>query len=257
MMKDGRVHQDWLDTPERAEEDAVVLSGRGFDVYFGVLPRLEREGNGESISDQADVMWADWDGKAFSDKAGAFRALSKVAPEPQIVVDSGNGYHTYWLLDDLYPFDQVQEVMKGMHILAGADKTYDKARILRVPGTLNYKSDPPNHVRILRMNLLTRRHRLSDFVAYAEAGTAQHWQSHDASPVNVTGWEVSRDDAPKFGPGQRNNGLARLAGIMYARGMSQTDVEKALQAENWVRCRPPLEHLEVQAIVRSLARYQR
>lgn len=255
LMKDGKVTSQWEVSTQQAEEDAVVLASRGFDVYYGVLPRLERIGGGDSVPDQADVMWADFDGKAFSDKAGAFRALAKIAPEPQIVVDSGNGYHAYWLMDDIYPFAQLREVMKGFHLIAGADKTYDKSRILRVPGTLNYKTDPPNPVRILRLNLLTRRHRLSDFVDFAAAGS----EPVRVDPSTIFGnkieyWEPSRPDAPKFPEGTRNNSLAQVAGIMYARGMSQDNVVEALSHENHVRCDPPLEQHEVEMIARSIGR---
>lgn len=171
-IKEGVVRQSYHSSPAELEADAALLNAKGYDVYFGVRPRGVASGKGESISDETPVMWADFDAKAFgAGKGQAFQALASVAPEAHIVVDSGNGYHAYWLLDRGYPFADVQEVMKGIAIVAGADKTYDKARILRVPGTDNHKTQPANPVRLLRFDLTARRHRLSDFVGYAEAAT--------------------------------------------------------------------------------------
>lgn len=253
---DHRV-QNWVSSPGEAEAQALVLAVSGYDVYFGVLPRLEEKGGGDAIPDVTSVLWADFDNKSF--EYGAFAALWAVRPQPQIVVDSGNGYHGYWLLRDLVPFAEAREVMKGMHLVAGADKTYDKARILRVPGTENHKTDPPHPVRLLKFDLTGRRYRIDEFVDYASA--AMPARPERAAYVDegreVEGWERSSRNAPKFPEGSRNNSLARVAGIMYARGMAGDDVLEALLWENEVRCDPPLDQPEVEQIVRSVGRYAR
>jgi hypothetical protein len=262
-IKGGVVRSSFHSSPETAESDAMVLNSLGHDVYYGVLPRNEEIGRGSAISDVTDVMWADFDGKAYpGGKGQAFAALAQIAPQAQIVVDSGHGFHAYWLLDGLEPFEEVREVMKGMTVLAGADRTHDKARILRVPGTHNHKTDPAVPVRILRFDTMARRHRLSDFIDYAEAGspppperTAQAWGPGE--DYEGRGWETSSEKAPKFGPGERNNGMTRLAGIMFARGMSPEEVLEAAWSENLVRCDPPLDQHEVEQIVRSVGRYHR
>jgi putative DNA primase/helicase len=55
--------------------------------------------------------------------------------------------------------------------------------------------------------------------------------------------------------GERNNGLASLAGRMRNDGMSQAEIEAALLIENQRRCSPPLPEPEVKAIAASIARY--
>lgn len=277
LIKGGKVEQSFVHDVGEAEAEARTYSDLGYDVYFGVLPRLEERGGGDAIPDVTNIMWADFDAKAFNQptfpwaKQAAFTALSSVAPQPQIVVDSGNGYHGYWLLDRMYPFAEVQEVMKGMRVRAGADKTYDKARILRVPGTLNHKDChlTPNGrvemihnckpVRLIRFDLTAPRHRLSDFVEYAEAGqppqVPSSWPDREA-PTDE-GWNPSKPDAPKFAEGGRNNNLTSIAGIMFRRGMNEAEVLAALEWENSVRCDPPLMEREVEQIVRSVARYHR
>lgn len=55
--------------------------------------------------------------------------------------------------------------------------------------------------------------------------------------------------------GARNNVLASLAGTMRRRGMSQEAIGAALEAENQVKCKPPLDQAEVVDIVTSICRY--
>jgi len=55
--------------------------------------------------------------------------------------------------------------------------------------------------------------------------------------------------------GERNTTLFRLAASLRARGLSQAAIEAALQAENQVRCQPPLPNDEVERIAESAARY--
>ena len=103
---------------------------------------------------------------------------------PSIIVQSGNGVHTYWLLESpLTVTDENREWVKRLlrghekHILQqGAEHSWkfdavaDLARILRVPGTLNHKSDPPKRVEVIEASL--KRYPLSAFEPYAAAGEA-------------------------------------------------------------------------------------
>ncbi len=59
----------------------------------------------------------------------------------------------------------------------------------------------------------------------------------------------------KWGPGERNNRLASLAGTMRRRGMTQHAIESALLEENRLRCDPPLPEEEVRRIAESVASY--
>lgn len=137
-------------------ENAVVRQeGSQADVFFGVLPRNTE---GEPVG-PVRYLWADLDDKL----GGRGAVISAALPTADIIVDSGNGLHCYWALtkpleasvedrttaagwklfqDSLKVFQQ--------HIMPGCDNTSDPARILRVPGTKNYK-DPenPKEVRLI------------------------------------------------------------------------------------------------------------
>ena len=57
-------------------------------------------------------------------------------------------------------------------------------------------------------------------------------------------------------PGERNKGLASIAGTMRRRGMGEAEILAALQVTNEQRCQPPLEAEEVAKIAVSVARYE-
>jgi putative DNA primase/helicase len=53
----------------------------------------------------------------------------------------------------------------------------------------------------------------------------------------------------------RNNTLMSMAGAMRNKGMSESAISAALQAENLANCKPPLDPAEVSAIATSVMRY--
>jgi len=55
---------------------------------------------------------------------------------------------------------------------------------------------------------------------------------------------------------KRNATLARIAGTLRTKGLSEDAIEPALQAINIASCKPPLEADEVASIAHSIARYQ-
>lgn len=93
-------------------------------------------------------------GKEYDNKALARDAL-KIAllaglPKPSIMVDSGNGYHLYWVTEDVMNSGTWNDwcgaienacAMTGLKI--DPTSTKDSARILRAPDTINVK-DPNN-----------------------------------------------------------------------------------------------------------------
>ena len=99
---------------------------------------------------------------------------------PSIIVFSGNGVHTYWLLEEPVAVTNdnrswIQRIMKcyeqSIHQLGrekgwNFDPVADLARILRVPDTLNHKSHPPKRVEVIEANL--KRYPLSAFEKYAD-----------------------------------------------------------------------------------------
>lgn len=116
------------------------------DVYMGVIARKRQRGGRRDLVLDASVTWVD------CDDAAAVRALERFEPAPQIVVASGSGSnrHAYWLLAERIPLDEVERINRGLALVLGADvRACDSARILRPPGTVNWKTGRPAPVRLL------------------------------------------------------------------------------------------------------------
>ena len=99
---------------------------------------------------------------------------------PSILVHSGNGVHAYWLLEEPVEVNDenrawIQQVMKGyekhIHSLGrehgwNFDPVADLARVLRIPGTMNHKSNPPKQAQVIEA-ILTR-YPLAAFEKHAD-----------------------------------------------------------------------------------------
>jgi hypothetical protein len=120
--------------PGAAAARAIELRA-GADVYFGVAPRIEESGKAVAVA-EAPGLWADID----TDEARA--GLARFPLIPSIVVRSGSGenVHVYWALDKPTGADEAERLMSLLAEQIDSDRRVtDRARILRVPGTLNHK----------------------------------------------------------------------------------------------------------------------
>jgi len=172
-------------------EKAMHLTGTK-DVYFGlhlmdVFPLAGKRSCEDDISCMSFIH-GEYDVKGTAhkeqnlpetlDELLAF--LHGLEFPPSIIVHSGNGVHAYWLLQECITVNDenrgwIKRIVKGYekhtHRLGQAsdwkfDAVADLARVLRIPGTLNHKSDPPKEARVIEANLT--RYPLSAFEKYAD-----------------------------------------------------------------------------------------
>jgi hypothetical protein len=126
----------------------AIALGRRTDVYVGCAPRTRRHGGRDAVT-RAFVLWADCDGD------DAVAALADFEPAPSIVIASGSGSncHAYWPLTEPLARDEIERANRRLAYALGADPaSADAARILRVPGTLSHKHDPPAAVDAIRLD---------------------------------------------------------------------------------------------------------
>ena len=122
-------------------------------VFFGPALRKDVTGEKESVIGTV-ALWVDVDAQE----------LPRTTYPPTSVVWSGRGWHMYWLLDDpLLDIERIETYNQALlHDTNGADPgSWNANRVLRVPGTINKKYDPPAQVQ-LRSNNGVRYH-ISDF----------------------------------------------------------------------------------------------
>jgi hypothetical protein len=120
----------------------------GYNIYFGILPRLGQKGKAENVP-WADMLWADVDAKHF--KGGKEEAWESIHKEgmskPGMVVDTGHGYHLYWHLSGYYLLETEEDrlkfggYLKGIAKHIGGDTVHDVSRLLRVAYTINWKDE--------------------------------------------------------------------------------------------------------------------
>lgn len=130
-------------------------------LFFGVhpvvsIPQTNARGQTKkprSVRSQIAViaalncLYAELDATGPDGKAAALNTARLLTPPPSVIVDSGGGYHLYWLLDKplvLNDEDGRKYANRLQHRwvkhITGADKgVCDIARVLRVPGSLNRK----------------------------------------------------------------------------------------------------------------------
>ena len=68
---------------------------------------------------------------------------------------------------------------------------------------------------------------------------------------------IPEGDDHYLGEGERNAGLASVAGVWRSGGMTEEVMQAALHAYNEEHCEPPLDDDEVDAIIESICRYER
>ena len=131
-----------------AAEYAVEVGAKA-DTFVGMGLRNRRSGSGVAV-DELHLLWVD------GDTDEALDALAAYEPSPGFVVRSGGRtelgrpkIHAYWPLRRPVPVKLVKPTLKRLAAALSADPAcVDAARIMRVPGTFNFKSDPPAPVEL-------------------------------------------------------------------------------------------------------------
>jgi putative DNA primase/helicase len=141
--------------------------------YFGVSTRKDScSGKKENLKSlvccHADVDFGP--DRSHKNRENALAAIESFHIPPSAVVDTGNGFHCYWFLNEPLAVDgnliRVEAVNKGIGKALKGDPVGDASRILRIPGTWNVK-DPanPKPVKLVWCEL-GRRYALEEFVDY-------------------------------------------------------------------------------------------
>jgi hypothetical protein len=126
-------------------ENVVANRAPSTDVYVGCAPRSCWRGDKSAI-DQVWTLWVECDGAESAD------AAQRVEPRPALVIASGSGsnVHAYWPLREPLRPREAEIANLRLAKSVGADLAcFDATRILRPPGTLNHKHEPPRPVRLM------------------------------------------------------------------------------------------------------------
>jgi hypothetical protein len=229
------------------------------DWYFGVHPTdevPENAGHSRSRKDTVSAincLFGEFDEKDWQ-SAGECRAhVASLKPTPSVIVRSGGGLHVYWLLDKPFKLsndddrERADHVQKAWVALVKSDPgAKDLARVLRVPGTSNFKYDPsrPVEIRYPANGTEFALHKFEDLEKLATGAVLK--PSSLARPDDAIG---------QIPEGKRNAALHSLAGTFRKRGMPRDEILHSLRYTNANRCVPPLDDAELVTIANSAAGY--
>lgn len=199
FLPGGDVRQLWAASVDEVMAMARPLRGDA-DLFYGPALRTGERGKEEDVS-RFQVVWADVDAKVFPGGKGDARAILDTCPlPPSLIVDSGNGYHPYWLLREPHDREDVpraRNVMRGIKeffsrdLPRPLDAVHDLGRVLRLPGTFNRKGRVPLPVQLVELDP-DRRYDLTDFL---EAGLWREEQIIDGDLLVWPGEPVDAEEA--------------------------------------------------------------
>lgn len=214
---------------------AIQKSEEGYDVFYGVcltdIPMSENIRSKKSDISLQTSIWLDIDiaggvhvGESYPTNVET--ATSFLPFKPSIIVDSGYGIHAYYLFSKAlvignYNRDEAETRNKKLISIVrhnagiygkAVDSVQDLSRIMRMPGTFNYKSDSnvPPLCRVIKLNnVVYRVDELDDLIETSfdsipqearEYGTSSNSEQKQNIPLipkvesnlNLTATEVTR-----------------------------------------------------------------
>ncbi len=205
----------------------------GYDIYWCPLLFSHPKRLKEYVHKHAGILWADLD-KVDPRKLGELK--------PSIAwASSHDRYQGLWLLDGDYPIEDVEKLNRDLTYTIGADKGgWDVTQVLRVPGSLNHKYDPPQEGRYLwGEKRLYSLDTLKSLVVVdtsepefdtTEEGLESLIDGWDLPPRAIDLLNVSEDEVEV---GERSDRLWELETLLVEAGLPVFKIVQIIQKSPW------------------------
>lgn len=166
------VDQRFAETKEEVDVIAKEFVDSGFDAYFGCAKYGPLNNRKHENAQFFKALWIDVDCgptkgtpdengivKGYLDQQTGLNEFKKFCgaaglPKP-ILVSSGYGIHAYWLLDEVVSrkeweplSERLEELCKEQGFIVDS-AVFEASRVLRIPGTYNFKQQEPKEVTVL------------------------------------------------------------------------------------------------------------
>jgi len=241
-----QAHVRWTPISDRRRlainlRQADILNKEGYGELFAPCLRRERKGTAEAAA-MLPALWVDVDcDDDPARRSDALNRLHRFEPPPSIIIDSGGGWHAYWLLDEMHPLpdhaarQHIASILHGLFAEVGGDEDYARsvASLMRMPNTVNTKPGRGGVVATVIEFHPERRAPLSAFEWLATApgksngkGTLQQAGNGHAPLPQVTLDYLSKGAQM----GSRNRTLFDAACQFRDAGYSQAEAEAQLVA---------------------------
>ena len=154
--------QELVESREELDKWVERFLRRKMNVFFGVAKFKGDDGRKKDNVEALRAFWLDIDcgpTKDYATQGEAIQALKAFCktvglPRP-IVVNSGRGLHVYWSLTEDITREEWEPVAARLKEVCVAQDlrvdpaVFEVARILRIPGTFNFKGEEPIEVQVL------------------------------------------------------------------------------------------------------------
>ena len=206
-IRSGVVKQEFHPTIADVDDVCGGFATQGIDAYFALATFKDDSSRKADNAAFLRSFFLDLDcgtGKPYADQAAAAQALSIFIsntglPSPT-VVNSGGGLHVYWpLLEDVEASvwishaKSLKRLCAAHNLHADPAVTADSVRILRVPGTSNFKKEPARPVQIVAQGQPTE---LAVFVSLLPAASVD-LSAAKRFGMDESSREIAGGDFPK------------------------------------------------------------
>ena len=162
-LKTRAKEHKFVKTLEELHEAALLFDKAKKDTYFALAVFESSDSRTAANSTRIKCLFADIDvgeGKPYAHAENAVASVVAWAAEhlgvAPVLVHSGFGVHCYWPFSEAVSVDEWRPVAENFKRACAANGlgidfsvSADSARVLRLPGTHNYKRDAPREVTIL------------------------------------------------------------------------------------------------------------
>lgn len=180
--EDGKAYkypEDW----EKIKARVLGSAEDGWDTYWCPLVFAEPRRLKECVLPTANILWADLD---------PVDPTSLGSLKPSIAWKSSDDrYQALWFLDDEHEIAHVETVNKALTYKIGADKGgWDIGQVLRVPGSPNFKYEPPQQGKVLWAEKRTFELARVEIAVESVPTTPSEAKVSESLEALLTGWTI-------------------------------------------------------------------
>lgn len=232
-IDNGRVVTEWFHSSNLdAMADYIVVTGTSYNTYYCVNPRKKMlptymRGGAEEVQ-CVICAYSDFDVKSPAHKQKALPETkeeliaficNELPHKPSFLIWSGNGIHALWLFKVPCEIEgnssYISNVLKGWEAFVKNkareshgwefDSVADIPRMLRAPGTTNFKTEEKPICEILEYNSI--RYKVEDFEKYMQ----------ETSSKRISGHCDIEDDFACMGTGSAEEMIGKCAFLQHCK----------------------------------------